>query len=230
MKFDLSKIELSKNDIKRGLILPKNPSKKLAEFIGILTGDGHISFRTKKYQICITGNSISDYKYFYKYIHELIFKLFNINAKISKRKNKNAIVIRFSSKGFVSFMKHIDYYKHTTNIKIPEWIKNQKKYMSSFTKGLFDTDGSIFISDKKGSPKYPCVELTTISLKLAEEVKNFLQKNNFRVAGVRSYYYSHSNNASYKISMYGQSNLLRWIKKIGFSNKYKLNRTLKYKK
>jgi len=47
MKFDLSNIELSYNDIRKNLTLPIKPSKELAEFIGILIGDGYIGYYEK---------------------------------------------------------------------------------------------------------------------------------------------------------------------------------------
>ena len=62
MEFDLSEIKLSCYDIKRGLDLPNKPSEELAEFIGILAGDGYINFDPKKYSyiIDIAGNKILD--------------------------------------------------------------------------------------------------------------------------------------------------------------------------
>ncbi|MBL7054267.1 hypothetical protein ISS05_00750 [Candidatus Woesearchaeota archaeon] len=124
-----------------GLKLPKKPSKELAEFIGILAGDGHISFNTDKYRVSISGNSVSDYKYLTNYTNKLICHLFNLNIKIHKRKNKNAIAIILSSKGVVSFMEEIGYYKHIVDIKIPDWIKDNQTYASQLLRGLIDTDG-----------------------------------------------------------------------------------------
>jgi len=230
MKFDLSKVKLSDNDIKRGLVLPKSPSENLAEFIGILAGDGHVSFNTKKYKILIIGNYFTDYDYFYNHTKTLIKNLFNINPKIIKKKNQNSLVLYFNSKGCVSYMENMGYYKKLIKIIIPNWIKLNETYFLSFIRGLFDTDGSIFVSDKKGAPNYPCIELTTICYDLANIVKNLLLKKNFKVPKIRSYYYSHSKNASLKVSLYGYSNLSKWLNEIGFSNEYKLNRALEYQK
>ncbi len=229
MKFDLSQVKLSKSDRKKGLILPRSPSEGLAELIGVLAGDGHISFNTNQSRILITGNFLTEYQYL-TYTKELILRLFNIEVKVSKKNNVNAAIICFHSPAMVDFMDQIGYYKHKIDITIPDWIKTNNDYMVAFTRGLFDTDGCVFISDKPGSPEYPCIELTTINLKLAEDIKEFLERKKFRTSKVRSYYYKHSNNAPYKVSVYGWLNLSRWLKEIGFSNKYKLNRALKYRK
>ncbi|MFH1452989.1 MAG: LAGLIDADG family homing endonuclease [Armatimonadota bacterium] len=230
MKFDLSQIKLSYNDVKRNLKLPDGPSCELAEFIGIMTGDGHISFTKKRYQVRITGNSLLEYQYLTSHVNRLIFRLFNINSKIRKRKNKNANVVYFSSKGFVSFMNKIGYYKHISNIKIPPWIGNDTNHITSFLRGLIDTGGCVFISDKKGTSNYPCIELTTVCFNLAKLTKDFLVKLRFKVPKIRSYKYSHSKNNSYKVSLYGHKNLFKWINEIGFSNKYKFKRAIEYKK
>ena len=61
MEFDLSNVKLSYNDIRRGLILPKEPSKELAEFIGILAGDGYVSFNTNRNVVSVSGDSNLDW-------------------------------------------------------------------------------------------------------------------------------------------------------------------------
>ncbi|MBL7054268.1 hypothetical protein ISS05_00755 [Candidatus Woesearchaeota archaeon] len=87
----------------------------------------------------------------------------------------------------------------------------------------------MFVSDKKGAPNYPCIELTTVCFDLANVARNFLKKLGFNDVKIRSYKYSHSNNYSYKVSLYGYDNLAKWIEEIGFSNQYKSNKALKYK-
>jgi len=70
MKFDLSKIEFSKRDISRNIKLPIKLTENLAEFMGIIMGDGHLShyrgyFKGRKYvqyEIHITGN-VSETEY-----------------------------------------------------------------------------------------------------------------------------------------------------------------------
>ncbi len=88
----------------------------------------------------------------------------------------------------------------------------------------------MFVSDKKGAPNYPCIELTTVCFDLANVARNFLKKLGFNDVKIRSYKYSHSNNYSYKVSLYGYNNLIKWIQEVGFSNPYKLNRAIEYNK
>ena len=228
MEFENFKVRYSKYDIQRDIKLPLGPSVELAEFIGILTGDGHISFEKRPNVIFITGNSVTDYNYLTVYVPNLIRYIFNISPYIYLRKNAKAIVIRFRSRAIKEYFDKMGYYKLRTEIKIPSWIL-QKKYSIHFLRGLIDTDGSVFVSKKPGIKQYPCIELTTVSLHLANLVKSLLTELGFRVAKVRSYKYKQWENLSFKVSLYGQKNLLRWIEIIGFSNSYKNSRACDYK-
>jgi hypothetical protein len=228
MKFNLSKIELSRYDIKRGLTLPKKPSKELAEFIGIIIGDGYLYER--QYTIGIVGNQKTDKIYFDK-IQKIIQKLFNIKGKIQIRQRGLRLILK--SKGLFYYLIKIIGLKYGKNkgrtIKIPQTLIKNKRFINYTIRGIFDTDGTIFTSNKKGSKNYPCIELTTTSINLAEQVKTILIDMNFRVAGVRKYKYKHSWLVSNKVSLYGMKNILLWDKKISFSNSNKYYRLKKIK-
>ncbi len=223
MEFDNSEIKFSVYDIKRKIKLPPSPTKDLAEFVGILTGDGHISFTEQSHDIYVCGNSVTDCKYLTIHVFNLIHYLFNLRSFTYFRKNTKAIVVRFRSQAIKEYFYKMGYYKLRTNIKIPSWVL-QGEFSSPFLRGLIDTDGSVFVSKKPGIEQYPCIELTTVSLQLAVLAKESLTKLGFRVANVRSYKYKQWENLSFKVSLYGQKNLVKWIETIGFSNLYKLSR------
>ena len=64
MKFDLSKVKISYVDRKEGLTLPQETSVELAEFIGILAGDGHVGHHTDyHHSVEISGHKIDDIEY-----------------------------------------------------------------------------------------------------------------------------------------------------------------------
>lgn len=227
MKFDLSKIRLSNNDIKRGLVLPGRPSKKLAEFIGVLIGDGYLYNNKNQHTIGVVGNPRTDMEYFHK-IQNLIFVLFNLQTKI--KVGGRGLRLVFGSKGVFNFITKVVGLEYGKNkgqrVKIPHFFIKENEFITDVIRGVFDTDGTIFTSDKKGLKQYPCIELTTTSISLAEQVKRILSSENFRVAGVRKYKYKHSFLISNKVSLYGKKNILLWFKKIGFSNPLKQNKLL----
>jgi hypothetical protein len=132
---------------RRDILLPKEvffPRKsiKLAEFVGIMMGDGGVS----KYHLSITLNSKTDKEYAI-FVCELIKDLFHIDAKTHKRKDSLAMDIVVNRVKLISFCKSIGLKvgnKLKQNLDIPEWINANKNYQIACLRGLIDTDGSFF--------------------------------------------------------------------------------------
>lgn len=119
------------------------PSKALAEVLGIFFGDGHAG----KYQASVTLHSETDRAYGL-YVARLIEREFSIIPSVKKRTPKKAIEIIVSSVAFVRFLATkgmITGNKIHFGLSIPRWIKTNKEYSKAFLRGLFDTDGCIYL-------------------------------------------------------------------------------------
>jgi len=125
------------------LLLIKLPrkSKLLAEFIGILLGDVHIS----NYYISIILSSAEvEYR---EYIKRLIHNLFGITPVLFRHKDKKAVSIIVNSKSLVEFCERVGFEKGnkvTHQVDIPKWIKEDKNFARECIRGLVDTDGCFF--------------------------------------------------------------------------------------
>lgn len=127
-------------------------SNELAEFVGILLGDGGI----QKYQIKISLNLKKDREYA-KYVIKLIKSIFNLKAGSLIIKRDNVRHIYISRKEITLFLESIGLErgnKTTHQVKIPEWIRNDKEYSKQCVRGLFDTDGCVVVEKHKQSKKY----------------------------------------------------------------------------
>ncbi len=127
---------------KRKTIKKPKKSAELAEFVGIILGDGGISAR----QIRITLNSESDYEYSL-YVGGLIENLFGIKPSVYKKKKFSAIDISVSRTDMVEFCQSLGLKignKVKQQIDIPDWIKKNKSFQVACIRGLIDTDGSVF--------------------------------------------------------------------------------------
>ncbi len=161
----MSEIHLLKHPKKshrKKVILPKH-SILLAEFFGIMMGDGGIN---NLWQVTITLNSIKDALYSI-YVSNLCNKLFGISPAIRKRKERNALVISLASTSVVDFLADeglLRGNKLKQGLKIPEWILKKKSYHKACVRGLIDTDGCMFVHVHKVKNKiYKNIGLTFTS-------------------------------------------------------------------
>lgn len=121
---------------------PEKHSVQLAEFVGIILGDGHIG----KEQWTITLNSEKDKEYA-KYVSQLTEKLFMFKPGYYKRKNMNAIVISGSGRHSIEYFLKLGLKignKVKQQVGVPTWINKTISFRIACTRGLIDTDGGIF--------------------------------------------------------------------------------------
>lgn len=157
-KFILEIKEEGWGKIKGGKVSPGNTkkiffpkdSKELAEFYGIMLGDGN-SHRTQAYKkgtymIRIVGDIRKDREYLTGYVKPLIERLFRIRVRVGKFKS-NAMFIESHSRELVSFLELKGFKpgdKIRNQLGIPEWIKNNNDFLRMCLRGLYDTDGSVY--------------------------------------------------------------------------------------
>ncbi|MHB8860399.1 MAG: LAGLIDADG family homing endonuclease [Minisyncoccota bacterium] len=155
-------------------------SADLAEFIGIMMGDGGISM----YQIIITLHHIDDLEYAL-FVTSLIERLFKIRPKIyhSPKNSVNDVVV--SRKELVRYLHEFGLpigNKVKQQIDIPVWIKHNQKFAIACLRGLIDTDGCIFTHRyrvKNTQYAYKKLSFTSASKPLRESVYDLLQEFGF---------------------------------------------------
>lgn len=156
-------------------------SHALAEFIGIMMGDGTVS----TYHIGITLNATDDAVYVI-FVTKLIKKLFEVHPKIYKRKGKNAVVITVARKLLVEYLHSLGLpigNKIKQGLNIPTWILNNPEYARACLRGLMDTDGSVFTHTYKSKEKiyrYKKLSFTSASPALLESVQKILTRNSIK--------------------------------------------------
>lgn len=195
-------------------------NEKLAELTGIIIGDGCL-FR-KQNLIMISGNIEEDDKY-YKDISNFIFRIIGKQPTIKVHQRALRLIVR--NKDFFNF-----FYEYlgmiyngdkTYNVVIPSKILKNMNFTKACLRGIADTDGSIFTSNKPGSPGYPSIEITTVSKNLAFQIKNILKNFGFRVT-LR--WYDPKNDIqvrTYKVGLNGWGMLRKWYTDIGFTHPFK---------
>ncbi len=156
-------------------------SKELAEFVGIIMGDGGIT----KNQVTVSLNSRDDKEYAY-FIKELIARLFNVPVSITYPKDQLSLRLLVSRVGLVNFCRDRLGLKVGNKLKqnldVPEWVKKKKSFKLFYMRGLMDTDGCIFNECHKiGNKKYcyPKMSFVSASQYLLSSVHTILKELGF---------------------------------------------------
>jgi len=213
--------EYSKYDLERNVKLP-NLSNNLAEFFGILFGDGSILDRGRIHRTGISLNLTEDFIY-KDYVVQLMLKLFGIKPRVRERKDEGKFDIEVNSKVISKFLLYLGFPKGKKSNKliIPNWISENKKFSQKFLKGLVDTDGSLFFA-KRGTYKlnaYPVIEIKIIDERFIKQLHKIIKSLGFNC-----------NKGKIKVQLNGKENLIKWLKEIGFGNFNLQSRYLVWKK
>lgn len=155
-------------------------SSRLAEFTGIVLGDGGIT----KSQVSFTFHSKDDKEYS-NFVIDLTKNLFDVYVGVHYAKYANVVICSISRKELVRFCTEKLDLKQGNKIKqqvdIPDWIKNNKEYSIACVRGLVDTDGCIFTHRYRVGGKryeYKKIAFTSHSSPLLCSVYNILVDNN----------------------------------------------------
>ena len=138
----------------RKLFVPKpKVSTELAEFIGIMLGDGSIFVNENLgiYQIRIASNP-KDEKAYAAFVAKLVNKIFDLEPRVYHL--GKGLYVCLDSKYIATWLKEYGLCwgnKIINKARIPNWIKENKEFLAACLRGLIDTDGSVF----RLARKYP---------------------------------------------------------------------------
>ncbi|MFH1276330.1 MAG: LAGLIDADG family homing endonuclease [Candidatus Woesearchaeota archaeon] len=185
-------------------------NEKLAELLGALAGDGHLSHIN--YEIAITCDLIKDNDYITNYIAPLFRNLFNVNSKIKEHHYNNSIKCVINSKKLQEFLVKsfgIPIGKKKGNLHIPDKVFSDKNLLKNYLRGLFDTDGSVYLKRKNSL----VVSIISRDKNHLNEVKEGFIKLGYKpsISGKNLY-------------IYDQNQVRIFFNEIGSSNKKHLNR------
>ena len=239
MEFDLSDIKVSKNDLDRGLTLPKLSSPKLAYLCGIFTGDGCIFQRKDKkdYLLKCVGNPKDEQELYHEIIGPYFNEVFGFMPNIKLQDSNTTFGFIVLSKGLLQFLIRktcLMNGKKDGRLGIPDIFKNDKELVIHFIRGLFDTDGCMCFKKRYRSyPYYPVISVSSSSEKLMGEVAKELKEIGFKVVETYNYKAFDSRlangfNIINRLELNGVENLDLWRSKIGFYSPKHLNKINKY--
>ncbi|MFA6536765.1 MAG: LAGLIDADG family homing endonuclease [Candidatus Paceibacterota bacterium] len=170
------------NNTSRRVEIPDMYSAKVAEFFGIMFGDGHIS----PTQVIVTlGTKELEYV---KYVCNLIRDIFKTTPKVFiRRSNYRDSQYRNVYFGSVLAVKWLEKRGLVSNkveeqVAAPKWIFSQKRFTEAFLRGFFDTDGSVYRL-RFGIQ----ISFTNYSLPLLKSLQEMLKELGYRPSEISSH-------------------------------------------
>ncbi len=164
-------------NIRGDVRIPSEYSANLAEFFGIMLGDGHIS----RFQTVVTlGTKELEYV---AYVASLMESLFNVPATIIVRSDGYRDVY-IGSVTLTTWLRSegLVHNKVAQQVDVPSWIFDKPEYMVAFLRGFFDTDGSIY-KLRHGIQ----ISLTNKSLPILHSLRRMLLALQYRPSEVGSW-------------------------------------------
>jgi len=182
--------------------ISKDFSKELAEFIGVMLGDGGI------YQNQITIVIDSRDSLLKDHIKNLFRNLFGLDLHEYKQKNQNAVKLYKCNKELVEMflkygLKRGDKIKN--EVSIPSWIKSKENYIIACLRGLMLTDGCVYYCKRE---RKTYVKFTNRCFNLLNDFKEISSKVGFNFAKANKY----------NKTLYRQDEVARFINILNLAN------------
>ena len=193
--------------------------KLVAEFIGIMLGDGSIGvYNTKagdkqKIHRRVKVTLDSRNKVYTDHVENVMKRVLEVEPRVRYKKSENAVDVSTHKIRALSFV------LNELNLKMsPKWGRmeipapyDRKKFGHFVLKGLFDTDGCLSIFSNNGI-RYPRIEIRLCPSPAQEQVSKLLDDYGFK------YRIQHLERGKTRVRISGKTQLKKWFDVIGSSN------------
>lgn len=202
--------------------------EQLAEFVGIMLGDGHIGIYNTKFKDKIKVHRTlkvtldSRNKEYASYVSQLLSEVLLTEIHHSYKKTENAVDLATHKKELLDFALN-----DLGLAQSPKWnkMKIPEKYSSGelslyVLKGLFDTDGCLSVFNNNGT-SYSRIEIRLCPSPAQEQINKILNEYNF------IYTIQNLERGKSRIRISGKNQLQKWFNLIGSANPIHLNKAKK---
>ena len=154
--------------------VPLGRTEDLAEFIGLVLGDGNISVfpRTERLIIACDAKKVRMIRWY----ADLTQRLFGKNPTISKMKASNCIRISIYQRGIAERLGIPSGNRSRIFWKLPTWIKKNSNNLCHFLRGLYEAEGSYSVHTPTYTHKFL---FANINISLLDIVFTSLQQLGF---------------------------------------------------
>lgn len=205
----------------------------LAEETGWHIGDGSMNYYENRgklrgiYQL--RGHMKDDKLHYIKRIKPIFEKLYNVKINLRNMPSTRVFGFQIWNNSIIKFKENLGLpLGKKFNVTIPSKFLKNKELKIAIIRGIFDTDGCIYL-EKKNKKLYPRLEIKTISFNLSEQLLNIFNELKFRVT-CYSYKPDYRRQRTYVISVRGENMLYKFMNLIKPANIKHIKKFILYKK
>ena len=197
----------------------------LAEEIGLHLGDGSMNYYNGKGLYQLRGHITDDKSHYIIRIKPLYKSLFNIDIRLRDMHSTGVHGFQIWSNALVD-------YKHNFlglplgpkhDFLVPNTITNNDEFSKSFLRGFFDTDGCLYLENRRGN-LYPRIEMVSISERFIKQLKEIIFRLGFRVTYEKRDNLPRHKFAIHKLSIRGKTMTRKWFFEIKSNNPKHVNK------
>jgi DNA-binding transcriptional regulator WhiA len=206
-----------------------NCMERLAEFIGIMLGDGSIGIydtkageKIKKHRVIkVTLDSRNEQ--YIDHVFSLMKEILDVEPKLHFRKKENAVDICTFRKDKLNYVLSEIGLKMSpkwNRMEIPQKFMKQELYLY-ILRGLFDTDGSVTIFNNNGTI-YPRIEIKICPSPAQKQFIDILNQLSF------NHKIQNLDKGKIRIRISGKKELEKWFNLVGSSNQSHIQRASQF--
>jgi len=214
---------------------PNEITPELAEEVGWHIGDGSMNYYNNQgklkgiYQL--RGHIEDDKEHYLQRIKPIFKSLYGIDISLREMPSTRVFGFQIWSNELVKFKESLGLKKGPKlDLIIPEIFLKDNELKTAVIRGIFDTDGCVYL-EKRIHKLYPRLEISTICLRLAEQLRDL-----FLELGLRATMHKETNNRQdnrkqlYRIIIRGDEMLHKFIGLIKPANPKHIAKYERYRK
>ncbi len=213
--------------------IPLEITEELTEETGWHIGDGSMNYYKNRGKIKgiyqLRGHIDDDRNHYIQRVKPIFKLLYGIDLSLREMPSTRVFGFQIWSNKLVDFKEKLGLpLGKKTNIIIPKIFLENKYLKASVIRGIFDTDGGIYL-EKKNHKLYPIVYIDTISSKLNNQLLEIFKEVGLRATSYNWLDKRGNRQRSYKISIRGNEMFDKFMEIIKPANPKHIKKYLFFK-
>ena len=215
------------------IIVPNSITAELAEETGWHIGDGSMNYYNNQGELKgfyqLRGHIEDDREHYENRIKPVFKLLYGIDISLREMPSTRVFGFQIWSNKLTEFKKKLGLpLGKKFEVNIPHIFLTSDELKKAIVRGVFDTDGGIYL-EKKNNKLYPVLYIVTISKQLFEQLINILCELEFRATGYSWLSKKGNRKRAYRVTLKGEEMFHKFMEIIKPANPKHTKKHIFYK-